>query len=347
MSTNHSKPQLYMRRCFDLAMLGSGKNHRNPRVGALILQGEKIVGEGYHKGFGLAHGEVDAFRNMERLGHQRKGTEEMYISLEPCNHIGKTPPCTQLIERNNVGKITVGCYDPNTEMEGGGIQYLRSKGHQIVAPLLEKDAKSLIDPFAVNYLKHRPYIILKWAETQDGYIAAQGQQTKISNNISDRLVHRWRAHADAIMVGTNTASIDNPQLTCRLYPGNNPIRIVLDRTDRLSTSLNLFDNSAQTIICTEGVTSKNNVEVISLRFDDHLLTNLMPTLLEKGISVLLVEGGAALINSFLEGNLWDECRVLVGNKVLGQGVPAPKARGLLEMQIELLSDQIYQYKNRR
>ena len=342
MNSNHS---LYIRRCFDLAHLGTGRNKTNPLVGAVIAADNLVIGEGYHRGFGLPHAEVDAFENMSHRGHSSSEISEMFVSLEPCNHFGKTPPCSHLIARNGVSKIIVSIQDPNLEVAGGGLKFLQEKGCQVEKQILPKKGSSLIRPFTINHKKKRPYVILKWAQSPEGYIGKHSHQAKISNPTSDRMVHKWRSETDAIMIGTNTAVIDNPHLTTRLYPGSNPVRIVLDKHLRLPSHLNIFDGSVRTLVCTAISSPEDDLEKIVLPFDNLLIPELLSRFLHLGFSSLMIEGGARLLSTFIDQDLWDECRLIVGTNHLAEGIKAPIIKGKITREMDLLGDRLYQIHN--
>lgn len=313
----------YLKRCFDLAKLGAGLVSPNPQVGAVIVHDQKIIGEGFHAAFGEAHAEVNAFRSV-RAEHQHLLPQStVYVSLEPCSHFGKTPPCADLRER--VRKVVVGALDPNPLVAGRGIQRLRDNGIEVQiatpTPELERDIKSTLAPFFCNILNKKPYTILKWAQDDDKNLGNAEQPIKISNAFTQRLTHKWRAESDAILVGTNTVLIDNPKLDTRLYPTRRlPLRVVLDKSGRILKNQKKYHvlntENQKTLLVTELSTQQSvgywggGISVENLDFDNSFLENLLKILYNKyQVGILFVEGGAALHQSFLENELWNEIRV--------------------------------------
>ena len=334
---------LFMRRCFDLARLGLGHNKTNPLVGSVLVANDLAVAEGYHQKYGQDHAEVNALQNLKKAGYSAAHVEKMYVSLEPCNHFGKTPPCSHAIAQTGIRNVIVSTKDPNAN-HTGGITHLQETGCHVEVGISKKEGRQMIGPFAINQLKHRTYIILKWAQSSDGFLAHFGKQTKISNQLSDRLVHKWRSEVDAILIGTNTALIDNPKLTTRLVPGHNPLRVVLDRHGKLPGDHHLLDGSTDTMLVVEDETRERpNVRTMACSFDLGLLPRLVTELYQLGHSSLMVEGGAKLLQTFLELGLWDECRVIQSSKALGSGVAAPVITGQKTQKIRLDRDLVCRY----
>ncbi|HMQ45879.1 MAG TPA: bifunctional diaminohydroxyphosphoribosylaminopyrimidine deaminase/5-amino-6-(5-phosphoribosylamino)uracil reductase RibD [Saprospiraceae bacterium] len=317
------RPQeLYIQRCFDLARLGAGSTSPNPMVGAVLVHEDRIIGEGYHQRYGQAHAEVNAITAVAPSDLPLIPYSTLYVSLEPCDIVGKTPACTDLILRCRIPKVVVSCLDHTPGVNGQGIQRLRQNGVEVVEHVLETKGKRIAAIRNTYVTEKRPYIILKFAQTADGFFApSDHRQLWISNAYTKRLVHQWRSEVDAIMVGTRTAAIDRPQLSNRLYFGKSPLRFVLDRKGILPAESPIFDAAAPTIRVTE--TGEETLGIWNIPFDDSLLPELMKRMAASPLSSLLVEGGAQLIQSFLDAQLWDEARVITGQKRLKKGLYAP------------------------
>lgn len=296
--------EIYMRRALALAYRGAFNVSPNPMVGAVIVSSDgKIIGEGYHRKYGEAHAEVNAINAVKDKEQLRDST--LYVTLEPCSHYGHTPPCADLIVRMGIPRVVVGCLDTSAKVNGNGVKRLREAGVEVHVGCLEQKCRSLNIIFFLAHEENRPYIVLKWAETADGFIGGitePGERVRISTPITSMLVHRIRAFADAIMVGSGTVILDNPNLTVRKWPGRSPIRVAVDRRRRLSGQCNIFDDQAKTLIINENKPLKEMVKDLYVK---------------HGITSLLVEGGAHLLQSFLDEGLWDLCRVEVGTLVLG------------------------------
>jgi diaminohydroxyphosphoribosylaminopyrimidine deaminase/5-amino-6-(5-phosphoribosylamino)uracil reductase len=320
-----------MRRCLELAEHGRGFTSPNPMVGSVIVHNNKIIGEGWHRKYGEAHAEVNAVNSVNDKSLLKTST--LYVSLEPCAHVGKTPACSRMIIENRIPKVIVGCRDSFEKVDGKGIAQMRQAGIDVKVGLLEKESRELNARFFTFHEKKRPYIILKWAQTTDGYIDfKRTPETPIGPNwITDEYarirVHKWRAEEDAILVGTNTAEKDNPKLNVRSFAGKNPLRILLDRNLRLPKELALFDGSTETLVFNE-IKSENKpmCEYIKVPSHENVFDFILKTLYARDIQSLIVEGGAKLINSILERNLWDEARVFVGDNMFVSGVEAPRIK---------------------
>jgi diaminohydroxyphosphoribosylaminopyrimidine deaminase / 5-amino-6-(5-phosphoribosylamino)uracil reductase len=321
----------YMNRCIELARLGLGSTAPNPMVGSVILYGDRIIGEGYHRKAGTAHAEVNAINSVKDKDLLAQSL--LYVNLEPCAHTGKTPPCTELIIKCRIPSVVIGTPDPHDLVSGKGIACLHQAGVMVQTGICTKSCISLNRRFFTYHKLKRPYIILKWAQSADGLIDVIREKTDpagpywISNELSRKLVHKWRSEEQAVMVGTRTALIDNPQLNVREWPGNHPLRIVLDRTLRLPESLHLFDNRIPTLIINEvrdAISGLNRYHKIP--FSEILLPSVMDLLHAQGIQSLIVEGGKQLLESFISSNLWDEARVFTGQKPFGSGIKAPEIR---------------------
>lgn len=289
----------YMRRCIELAGNGLCNVAPNPMVGAVIVCDGRIIGEGYHIRCGEAHAEVNAIRSVKDESLLKRST--IYVSLEPCSHYGKTPPCADLIIEKQIPRIVVGCQDPFSQVAGRGIQKLRDAGREVIVGVLEDECKHLIRRFITFNTLQRPFIILKWAESADRFIdieRADGKPVVLSSPLTAMLVHKKRAEADAIMVGRKTALLDNPSLTVRNWYGKNPVRIVLDRDLNLSDDLQIFDGSVSTLVFTaKEHPNKTNVTYITIDFSRNVLEQIMQELYQRKIQSLLVEGGSRLLQS--------------------------------------------------
>ena len=338
--------ELYMQRCLDLAALGIGKVSPNPMVGAVIVHGEQIIGEGYHRQYGQAHAEVNAINQV--LGNFENAADllrnsTIYVSLEPCAHHGKTPPCADLIIAHQIPNVIIGCTDPFEQVNGSGISKLKAAGIQVLSGVLEQECQWLNRRFFTRVQKKRPYVILKWAQTSDGFFAPDdGSQFWISGEESRRLVHRWRSEEDAVLVGKNTAAIDNPKLDTRFWPGRLPKRIVIDRKLSLSKSLNLFDQSVETFIFNELKTDvEGKIKYIALEdFDRFVPQYILFQLYLQDIQSLIIEGGAATLNSFIEAGLWDEARIFTGKARLGTGIKAPVLNEIEQEEFTFADDRL-------
>lgn len=340
----------YMQRCLDLARMGQGNTGINPMVGAIIVYNGKIIGEGYHKKFGDRHAEANAINSIKDKSVLEKST--LYVNLEPCSHSGKTPPCSELIIRYNIPRLVISTIDPNSIVSGKGVAQLKSNSVKVKVGILEKEAVKLNKRFFTYYGKNRPYITLKWAQTKDNYIDKDSEKKKagklnwISSHISRILVHKWRSEEQSIMVGTTTALLDNPSLNTRLWNGNNPVRLVLDRNLKLPQNLKIFDGAIKTLVFTEKkAVSGNNIEFINVNYNDQLLEEILEILFQRGIQSILVEGGKMLIESFIKKDLWDEARVIIGNKDFHSGIPAPVIQKEHDRQIILDYDKILFFFN--
>lgn len=325
-----STPETFMQRCLDLAILGMGDVAPNPMVGCVIVHDDRIIGEGYHEKFGQAHAEVNAIRSVKNPALLADST--LYVSLEPCAHFGKTPPCSDLIIESRIPRVVIGTVDPFAKVAGKGIDRMQKAGIEVTTGVLENQCRELNRRFFTFHEKKRPYILLKWAQTLDGFIDTDRTETQhptwITNALSKRLVHKQRSEESAILIGTDTAQYDNPALTVREWTGNQPIRMVIDRTGRLDSGLQLFDRKAPTWIFTQiEKTDAENLKFIRLNFDDNILQQLLSELYNRQILSVIVEGGSKLLNSFLMLNLWDEAFVYTGNQFFGKGVAAPNISG--------------------
>ncbi len=320
------KAELYIKRCFDLARFGKGKVSPNPMVGAVIVYKDRIIGEGFHKAYGQAHAEVNAIENVAQKDKKLLKNATIFISLEPCCFFGNTPPCTDLIIKHKIPKVVFSSLDKTPGVDGSSVAILRKAGCKVDFRVLNFEGEELVRFRSTYVSKYRPYIILKYAQSKDGFIGRKNESVWLTNSISKTLTHKWRSESDAILVGTNTALTDNPQLTNRLYFGNDPLRIFLDKKLRLSEKLNLYDDSEKTWVITENPPKTNvlkNTRFVQMEFHKYMITNLLRKLYKEKISSLIVEGGAQLLQSFIGQKLWDEARIFVADKYLKNGIKAP------------------------
>ncbi len=320
----------YMYRCLELAKRGAGLVSPNPMVGCVIVHNERIIAEGYHHRFGGPHAEVVAINYLQNKELLTNST--LYVNLEPCSHYGKTPPCSDLIIAMGLPRVVIGCLDPNPLVAGEGVTRLKSAGIDVATGILETESRYLNRAFFTYHTKQRPYILLKWAQTQDGFIdrerdpgATRGINW-ITNIKLKSLVHRWRAESDAILAGSGTVKNDNPELTTRDWPGKNPLRIILDGDGELTEQFRVFVGNVPTwLICPETpIREKENLRLLQTGVAGNYLPTLMSELYHHRILTLMVEGGRYTLESFIREGLWDEYRVFTGNKRFKAGVKAPE-----------------------
>jgi diaminohydroxyphosphoribosylaminopyrimidine deaminase/5-amino-6-(5-phosphoribosylamino)uracil reductase len=339
-----------MRRCFELARKGLGMTKANPLVGSLIVHNDRVIGEGYHHEFGGPHAEVNAIRSVKDPSLLPEST--LYCSLEPCSHHGKTPPCSMLILQKGIKRVVVSNLDPFPSVNGKGIRQMKEAGIQVDTGCLEEEGLHLNRRFLhyVNY--RRPYVILKWAQTADGFIDLErepGDQEGprwISNEVCRTLVHKWRSEESAIMVGTNTILTDNPRLNTRKWTGENPVRITFDRNGRLPDSVHFLDGTQETIVFS-GVSRNYTGKIQTVHADpSYGLVDVMEELFDRQISSVFMEGGARLHNAFLETGLWDEARVFTGSMSFSQGVKAPELIGKPDESLNIGDTRLDIFKNK-
>ena len=352
--------EVYMHRCLQLAQLAIGHVAPNPMVGAVLVHQERIIGEGYHRQYGHPHAEVNCIASVKKTDQKFIEHSTLYVSLEPCAHFGKTPPCADFIIENKIPKVVIGCQDPFARVNGRGIEKLNAAGVQVETGILETECKGLNKRFFKYHTHHRPYVILKWAQSLDGKVANEDHsRVYISNEFTNRIVHKWRGEEMAIAVGTNTALFDDPELTTRLWPGNNPVRIVIDMDLRLPKSLKLFNSPTPTIVFN---TKQHNLPLDKLSTeqlkeigvayyqvteDVSLVHQMLNALYSMGIQSVLVEGGPYLLQSFIDEGSWDEARILCNEKLtISAGLPAPVLKNQQLVHCEqLFTDVIRTYKN--
>jgi len=331
--------ELFIQRTFELALNGVGYVSPNPRVGCVIVRDGKIIGEGWHQKFGQAHAEVNAVNSVGDVSLLKGST--VYVSLEPCSHIGKTPPCADLLIRHQVKKVVIANVDTNPLVGGQGIKKLTEAGIEVITGVLEREGRELNKRFFTFVEKKRPYVILKWAQTADGFVAQSNYESKwISNEHSRQLVHRWRAEEDGVLVGTGTAAHDNPSLAVREWSGRDPVRIVIDRFLRLPESLHLFDRSVNTICYNlrkhEGHKNLSWVQLNEAEFISQLVNDLY----KRSIQSVIVEGGRQTLQLFIDHALWDEARIFTSPHNFGAGIAAPIIHGCVKITDDILGDSL-------
>lgn len=315
----------YMQRCLQLASLGLGYVHTNPLVGAVVVHGDRIIGEGYHERYGAAHAEVNALRNVSEKHLLQDST--LFINLEPCSHTGKTPPCTELILKSGIPRVVIAMQDPFPAVNGRGIALLEKAGVEVVTGISEAQALHLNRRFICYHTKNRPYLVLKWAQSKDGYAGVQDQPIRISNDDTRLLSHRWRREEAGIIAGAGTILCDNPQLNNRLGSGPQPVRIILDRSGRLSgrNNLHVFNGEQRTLIFTlKKDAAYAQAEKTVLEDSTTFLRDAMNIIRNENIVSCLCEGGPTLHREFIRQGLWDECRTFVAPVHLVDGIPAAK-----------------------
>ena len=334
-----------------IAKKGIGYSRPNPSVGAVIVWNNTIIGEGYTSSYGGNHAEVNAINSVKDKTLLKEAT--IYVTLEPCSHHGKTPPCADLIIKYQFKKVVIGCIDSNRLVAGKGVERLKKAGVDVLVGVLESECLYHHRRFFTVQEKKRPYIILKWAETKDSFIAPLSKEKQqpvwISNQYSQQLVHQWRSQEHAIMVGTSTVIDDNPTLNVRSWSGQNPVRIVLDRSLRIPKTATIFDKSVQTIVITE-VGAKpqqfdKNLIFEEIYFSKNIAIQICEVLQKNKIQSVIIEGGLQTLQTFIDEDLWDEARVFVGDKEFKEGVPSPKLNRVTNEEMNLHTDVLKKYRN--
>ena len=338
-----------MSRCIQLAKLGAGNVAPNPMVGGVLVYENKIIGEGYHQRFGEAHAEVNCINNVAEENKSLIEKSTMYVSLEPCAHHGKTPPCSDLIIQKKIKKVIVGCQDIFKEVAGKGIEKLENAGVEVITGVLEHECRDLNRRFFTFHQKQRPYIILKWAQSANGKIGSDGnERILISSDYSNRLVHKWRSEEAAILVGTNTILKDDPSLTTRLWKGNNPVRVVIDKELKIASSFKIFNEEAKTIVFNFlKNAAEKNVQFIKLNRQS-FLKEMLHSLFENNIQSVLVEGGTKTLQSFIDIGLWDEARIITNETMVVEGgIDAPQIKDFSLIHLEkYFTDSITYFKRK-
>lgn len=341
--------ELYMKRCLELAKNGLGTTYPNPMVGSVIVCNGKIIGEGSHQKAGGPHAEVHAVNSVKDKSLLKKST--IYVSLEPCSHFGKTPPCCDLIIANEIPNVVVGTVDPNVKVAGNGILKLQASGKNVTVGILEAECRELNKRFFTFHQKKRPYIILKWAQSADGLIAPKAKSEQkpvwISNVYSRQLVHKWRSEEQAILVGTQTVVDDNPTLNVRDWAGENPVRIVIDKNNRISKESHIFDNQAKTIVVCDSEMHAESDPIIfkSIDFEGNIAEQIAAVLFVENLQSVIVEGGGKTLQTFIDSGFWDEARVFTSKTVLTQGVQAPVLNAALKHKYSVGSDELLIFRN--
>lgn len=344
--------EFYIKRCLELAATAIGNVSPNPMVGCVIVANGKIIGEGYHQQFGQAHAEPNAIKAVfEQYGDDAKALLKeavAYVNLEPCAHFGKTPPCADLFVKHQLKKVVIGNRDPFSGVDGKGIEKLKNANIEVISGVLDDECRYFNRRFFTRIQKQRPYIILKWAETANRYFATtDGHQKWISGALAKRLAHKWRTEEDAILIGKKTAIVDNPHLTAREWPGKNPIRLVIDKHLQIPQNNHIFNKEAKTIILNEVKTDViDNVHYIQME-DMHfyLAQKVAFQLYLMDIQSVIIEGGAHILNQFLEADLWDEARVFTSDSSWTEGIAAPTINGHLQDSFTLGNDKLSIYIN--
>ncbi len=340
-----TKDEQYMTRATDLAHSGLGMVSPNPQVGCVIVNNDRIIGEGWHEKFGGPHAEVNAIANVKDKKLLNNAT--VYVNIEPCSHHGKTPPCCDLLIQSKIKRVVISNIDPNPLVSGKGVERLRRNKILVDENVLFEKGRDLNKRFFTFYEKKRPYIILKWAQTSDGFVARENYDSKwISSESSRKIVHKWRAEEDAILVGRGTIEHDNPQLNVRDWSGSDPTRVVIDPQLKLAGDYHIFDQKAKTIVYNlMSERSQGLLQLIRLP-SSNFLSNLLSNLVEQGIASIFVEGGATTLKSFIDSGLWDEARVFEAPQTFGKGIEAPQLDGN-PYEVEMIGvDKLLYFKNR-
>ena len=336
--------QIFMKRCIELAQSAGIAIKSNPKVGALLVFNGHIIGEGFHEQFGKSHAEINAIENVKPADRYKIPNSTLYVSLEPCSHYGKTPPCAHRIVSEGIKKVNIGYPDPNPIVSGNGINYLKQHGVSVILSELKAECEDLIKKFNVNLTK-RPYVILKWAQSADNFFSKEKEQIWLSNKYSRVMAHKWRTECDAIMVGKNTAITDHPQLNVRFFTGDNPMRIIMDSNLQATKYYKDTSNLSKGIVINQLINhSEGNFEFVKVS-DTKDLSKIISIFFDRGLSTILVEGGANLINSFIKLGLWDEARVIKTKVKLHNGMATPSLNGKLKNKIVLDKDEVFIIEN--
>lgn len=335
----------YMQRCIQLALLGRGNVSPNPMVGCVIVHNDKIIGEGYHQVYGGAHAEVNAINTVENKDLLNESV--VYVNLEPCSHHGKTPPCAELLIKHQVKKVVIANKDPNPLVNGKGIKMLESAGIEVVCDVLQDEGIVLNKVFFTHKIQQRPYIILKWAQSADGFLGKENERVTISGQVSQLFTHKLRHMNDAIMVGTKTAIIDNPQLIDRFWNGRQPLRVLIDKNLNVPQSHHLLDKSCPTIVYNLQLENQvdDNLSLVKLEDRDDFVFQIIENLNSRDIASLIVEGGAVTLQKFIDLDLWDEINVIQSKEnMLLFGIKPPIFTGILAQNLDLVEDVLSIYK---
>ncbi|MGV3528388.1 MAG: bifunctional diaminohydroxyphosphoribosylaminopyrimidine deaminase/5-amino-6-(5-phosphoribosylamino)uracil reductase RibD [Flavisolibacter sp.] len=356
----YTADETYMHRCLELARLGHGQVAPNPMVGAVLVYEGRIIGEGYHQHYGQAHAEPNCLSSVKAEDRYLISQSTLYVSLEPCAHFGKTPPCADLIVKEKIPKVVIGCRDPFPAVNGKGIERLQSAGVNVRVGVLEEKCREINKRFFIFHTQHRPFILLKWAQTADGKIAsASKQRLFISNDFTNRIVHKWRSEEAAILVGSGTALADDPELTTRFWPGPNPLRLVVDREEKLPGGRKLFNQSAPTIVFSRlRHTLPENISASALKAgeiyyyqvadDSSIVNQIAQALYQMQVQSVMVEGGARLLQMFIDESMWDEARVITNTALwVGEGLDATQLQDARLLKTESFgSDSVHFFQNK-
>lgn len=348
---NYMNHELYMRRCLELAQHGLRAAMPNPCVGAVLVHSGRIIGEGYTSPYGGPHGEVNCINSVAETDRHLIPHATLYVSLEPCSHYGKTPPCCDLIIQRQIKNIVIGTADPHEKVAGTGIKKLKEAGSNVTVNILEKESREINRRFFTFHEKKRPYIILKWAETADGFISpgrrSENRPVWITNTASRQLVHKWRSEEAAILAGTQTVIDDNPTLDVRDWTGQNPVRIILDRTGRIPEGFSVKNQKIKTIILTEKTNLPNLENLIfeNIVFDEKLPDTIAAVLYRYGLLSVIIEGGSKTLQAFINAGLWDEARVFTGTVYFGNGTPAPFLNGKPVLKQAVDNNELLIFRN--
>ncbi len=340
---HHKMDEVFMQRALDLAIRGFAKTGKNPMVGAVIVHRNRVIGEGYHEIYGSPHAEINAINSVQDEDKLLLSESTLYVTLEPCSHFGKTPPCAHRIVAERIPKVVIGVVDPNPKVAGNGIRYLIDNGINVVMSSLRESSESLIRKFKVNLLGV-PFIQLKWAQSKDGFMGIKDRQVWLSNGYARLLTHRYRSLYDGILVGKHTALTDNPILDARYDSDKRPIRILLDSHLEVPISHHLYNGSATTWIINH-VEDKVTDKVRFIKADTKDLSSLMNNLFDLGLTSVIVEGGAQVLSSFIESNLWHEAFIIKTNKILEAGISAPLVEGRVEKVFHLADNDVLIIRN--
>lgn len=340
-----------MQRCIEIARNGLGSTAPNPMVGAVVVHNERIIGEGFTSPYGGNHAEINAIKAVSDLPLLKESV--LYVTLEPCSHYGNTPPCADLIISHNIPEVVIGILDPHEKVAGKGIERLKESGCQVTVGVLEKECREHHRRFLTFHEQKRPYLILKWAETADGFIAPEQDKRQedlqpywITGPYARQMVHQWRAQEQAILVGTTTVLADNPKLDVRQWTGKNPLRVILDRNLKVPRHFHVLDGTISSLVITEKKPEEptKNVAYVQLDFSRNLAEQLCQLLFERGITSMIIEGGTQTLQTFIDAGLWDEARVFTGQTTFKNGVKAPRFTGTLCSERAIENDRLKLYR---
>jgi diaminohydroxyphosphoribosylaminopyrimidine deaminase/5-amino-6-(5-phosphoribosylamino)uracil reductase len=334
--------ETFMSRCMELAAMGMGSVSPNPMVGAVLVLEGRIIGEGYHEQYGRSHAEVNCINSVKEADRHLISSSTLYVSLEPCSHHGHTPPCADLIIAHGIPHVVIGSHDPNPLVAGRGIKKLRDAGVEVTEHILEKECAFLNRRFMTFHILQRPYTILKWAQSADGFFSPHGdRQLWLTNEYSKKIVHKWRTEEDAILVGTRTALTDDPQLTARLWDGRNPLRLLIDMGLKVPIDSRIFDDEALTLVYNASKAGLESGTVyVTINKEQPLPQQIAADLYQRKMLSVIIEGGAYTLNSFIAAGLWDEARVFTAPTLLSAGIPAPHIVGEVQETQQILDDTL-------